>query len=250
MTRGRRPINPVWLAGVAALVPAIAVAATSETHAREAGAGAPAAAFKPPEGPLVLTRVLERSLPDGKAIVSRRSYAVRFLRDGDGYRLDGSLLSVSVEVPDVLEALADLERRRPDTGLFPMRIDVAGTLLAAENPSPPDPAVAMAAQQVSLAISGAGLSPGETRQAHAFVDRVRSQSMHTEWPADLFMPRTGRRQQLVPVPLPDGKSGEVSVVLEARAGSGGLLSWFRRTVTTELAGTTRRSTETWTLTPG
>jgi hypothetical protein len=198
----------------------------------------------------VLTRVLERALPDGKTVISRRSYAVRFVRDGDGYRLDGSLLSVSIEAPPVLEALADLERRRADTGLFPMRIDAAGTLLPRESRAPADPSLAIAAQQVSHAISGAGFAPGETRQAHAFVDRVRSQPMHTEWPADLFMPRTGRRQQLVPVPLPDGMSGEVAIELEARAGSGGLLSWFRRTVTTELAGTSRRSTETWTLTPG
>lgn len=245
MTRGRRPISPVWLAGVAALVPSPALAAIRDTPAMTSPA-----AFEPPEGPFVLTRVLERSLPDGKAVVARRSYSVRFVRDGKGYRLDGSLLSVSVEVPEVLEALAELERRRTDTGLFPMRIDAAGTLLPAESHAARDPVVATAAQHVSLAISGAGLSPSEIRQAHAFVDRVRSQPMHSEWPADLFMPRTGRRQQLVPVPLPDGKSGEVSVVLEARAGSGGLLSWFRRTVTTELAGTTRRSTETWTLAPG
>src|SRR5436309_1976086 len=82
------------------------VAASAATAAASGG-------FSAPSGTLVLTRTLRRPLPGGAEIVSTRSYEIRIVADGDGFRVDGSLLSSEVTAPPSLAALAALERNRP-----------------------------------------------------------------------------------------------------------------------------------------
>jgi hypothetical protein len=92
------------------------------------------AAFSPPEGPVTLTRTVRRALPDGKEVVATRSYELRITRDdkgpNGGYRVEGRLLSADVQAPPSLEALAAIERKRSDDGLFPFRLDARGLIAA------------------------------------------------------------------------------------------------------------------------
>ena len=50
--------------------------------------------------------------------------------------------------------------------------------------------------------------------------------------------------------LPDGRSGKITVTVEAKTcNEGGLLQTFERTIITETDGNQRLSREIWTLTP-
>ncbi|MCK9543111.1 MAG: hypothetical protein M0R03_13900 [Novosphingobium sp.] len=224
------------------------------TLALMAGPAAMAAtetAFVPPTEPMVLTRTLQRALPDGKQIVTRRSYEIRFTPDGDGYRVDGTLLSAGAEVPPSLEMLAALERARPDTGLFPMRLDRNGALLPhGDDAAPADAAVVQAARLTSSMLTASDLPKETVLQGRNFVDSVARNGLHTQWPTDLFRPAAPHRRETLSVPLPDGTSGRVGVELDTTAAETGLVLSFRRIVTTELGTSTRRTTETWTLAKG
>jgi hypothetical protein len=228
-----------WLLGAAVILPVAAIGAAQASPA--------ASAFAPTPAPLLLTRTLRHVLHDGKAVVSRRSYRVRFVADQGGFRIDGALADVVVDAPPGLEALAQLERRRPDTGLFPMRLDASGAIV----PGPDAPPSAEQRQALELAawqIARMGLAASETGQAQAFVERLQAQPHRTVWPRDLFHPAPGARREARSIPLANGLRGEVTTEIEASADpTTGLLGAFRRKVTTELDGNTRVVIEEWTL---
>ena len=75
------------------------------------------ARFAPPAEAMRYTRRLERALADGASLVVSRSFAVRFEREGEGFRVDGEQLAVVVEAPAQIESLARLERERIETGV-------------------------------------------------------------------------------------------------------------------------------------
>ncbi len=208
-----------------------------------------APAFVPPAAPMLLTRTLRRPLGDGKAVVATRNYEVRFVAEGTGFRLDGKLVNVVVEAPEALRPLADLERTRPDTGLFPILLEADGSITAANDPRAPD-AMASAVDTARHTLGQSGLVGLEMQEAKAFVERFRAGLAMSPWPRDLFRPTEGATRTDREVPLPDGKSGHIRIETEAAVQApGGLLSSFRRTVTTQLDGTRRITVETWTLTP-
>ena len=71
----------------------LAVLPGQSARADQPGPQAGAGMFNPPPSPMLLTRELRRSLSDGKEVISRRSYAVRFTPEaGGGYRVDGRLV--------------------------------------------------------------------------------------------------------------------------------------------------------------
>lgn len=240
MLKARR----ILLAGIAGLLPLSGAAlADAPVH--------PPAAFAPPTGPLTLTRTVWRGLHDGQAITVARSYAVTIRPDGDGYLVDGTLIAATVDAPPQVAALAELERRRAETGLFPIRLDRRGLI----QPSPP--AAKPAATHPELArtaaamISGAAVPDATRRQAGAVLDElVDAARSGTAWPADLFNPAVPRREQQRDVALPGGAKGSVAVVIEVdRAGPGLLPRSVERTVTTSLGGTASVTREQWTMQP-
>ena len=78
------------LAGVATALPWVPIA-----PARALGA----TRFAPPAGEMRYTRRLERGLADGASLVVSRSFAVRFVPETDGFRVDGSQVAVAVDAP-------------------------------------------------------------------------------------------------------------------------------------------------------
>ncbi len=243
MTKDRRSRQAALLAGAMAIMPVVAAAMPSVSAATSRPAQ-----FQPPREPMVLTRTLHRALPGGAEVKTRRSYEVRFVSDGDGYRIDGELLETLVDAPPALQALAALEKRRPDDSMFPMRLDARGLLKPAESPVTSS---ATSQQAVDLAlrhIDRLNLPAGQAKEARTFVNQIRNRTGHTPWPDDLFNPAPGQRRQVQTIPLPNGGQGQVSIEIEAHADAPtGLLASFARTVTTELGGDSRITREIWTL---
>lgn len=233
----------VFLASVVALTPAMAATALAEPG--EAGQ----LAFMPPEATQVLTRTVNRSLPGGREIRVRRSYRISFVRIGDGYRVDGELIVAEVDAPQAVSGLAELERNRPDTGLFPIFLDTNGRIVAHAQPAP-SLAVSQGAGLAIERIGNSGLSPTDQAEALSFVRQVAQQGGNVAWPSDLFNPFPGNRTETRRVPLPQGGEGEISISIDAQADPvQHYLRSIDRVVITRLGDSERLSRESWTMTP-
>ena len=226
MSTGLGTTHALLLAGAATLVIAAAPAPG-------------AVAFAPPtDRPLLLSRTLTRELPGEKAIVATRRYRVVFARTAAGWQIDGTLIASDIAAPPPLAALAELERARPDDGLFPIALDRTGRIVGANESGQGQSAVDKA-----VAMVGAKL-PGEALPV------VAGSGGMTRWPATLFLPSTETSETEQRFPLPEGGEGKVSVALETVAAEGpAMMGRAERTVTTEIGATRRVSRETWTLSP-
>ena len=231
------------LAGVAALLPVASGGAWAEAPAQSA-----AARFTPPTTPLVLTRSVIRVLADGKQIVVTRRYVIRFVPEGDGYRLEGEQIDARVEAPPILASLAEIERKRIEKGLFPARLDAHGMIREGAQ-ALPDPAVRQAAAaQGARIIGGAPIALEAKRERSALLNQVSSIPATSAWPAFLFNPGHEERVERRRVALPGGDEGEVEVRIRAsELMPCGLPGRVERVVTTQLAGTSRVSREVWTI---
>lgn len=232
----------VWLAAAAAILPVAAMSA-AETPKPAAGL------FKPTAAPLILTRTLRHMMHDGTAIVTRRSYRVQITPEGNGFEIAGTLSEVSVEAPPGLEALAALERRRPDPGIFPIKVDAAGMIVPAADPEP-SRQQRQAIGTASADIARMNLASTDAEQAQGFVSQFQTKPYRTYWPLDLFHPASGTRREQRAIALDGGQQGQVTTVIEASADrASGLVSDFTRTVVTDLGGDKRTVIEEWTLAP-
>ncbi|MBV1916970.1 MAG: hypothetical protein KUG65_02750 [Sphingomonadaceae bacterium] len=235
-------LRTVWLASAAAVLPIAAV-----NVAAEPVEAVQPAKFAPPSEPMILKRILRRPLPGGAEVMTLRSYEIQIRREGAGYLIDGKLIDVRTEVPGPFEALAAIERQRSDDGMFPMKLDDDGRFV----PSPAKTAEASAqaaGQQADAMVSSLGLSASEARDARKFIGQVSAKPARTDWPKDLFSPTAGKRTDTHTIPLPGGKTGHVSVEIDASVqGDFGLLTSLKRHVTTKLGDSTRVTQETWTL---
>lgn len=234
----------VWLCGTSAMLVAGALSVPA------ASAPSPPDNFAPPQAQLLLTRTLHRPLPDGKAIVTRRSYAVRILRDGAGYRVDGTLVETRVDAPPALASLAEIERRRPDNGNFPILLDANGLILGGAGLQS-DGSLDRAAAVAAAAIGDSGLPAIDMLQVQAFIKQLPSRAPRSSWPADIFHPSPGKRSESRTIALPGGAEGHVTIEIEARGPArDGQLASLSRVVTTDLAGDMRVTREQWQLARG
>lgn len=205
-------LQALVLAGAAALLP---VAAASEL-ALAAPANADAR-FLPPASDLVLTRTLWRILHDGQQIVVRRRYDVRFVADGNGYRLEGHLIDATVEAPAALAAFAALERNRVDVSLFPVKIDAQGLILV-DGTLPPPGAHAALDSLARAALGQASLAAGDRAAAGQQLGLLSGEpGAIVSLPPDLFQPRPGERRERRRIALPGGAEGDVEVAIKVAA---------------------------------
>ena len=205
-------------------------------------------AFDAPSGTLILTREMHRAMSRGQEIVTRRSYEISMVREGEGWRVDGQLVDSQIEAPPELAVLAEMEKMRKDARLFPLFLDSNGMIVQQHGSG--DPALATAARaMVNGAIAKAPLASGEQAVAQDMVKRIAasSESAGGNWPADLFRPAPGRRAESQTMPLPDGSEGRMTVVVEAKSTGDGLLDHFARNIVTELAGSRRENREFFSL---
>lgn len=249
-------------AALAAIAPATAAYASGPHNGGTAIRSLPrnqdGTGFRPPENAVLLTRELRKTLSDGHQFISRRHYALRFLPRADGYLVEGDLIRSEVESPPELAPLAEMERTRRDTGLFPLRLDRNGMILAETGPeSSPEASPLDSAPVISAA--AAYLKQGAVTQtdraaALTMVSHLQAQARTsgTNWPIDVFHPAPGERTEIRELEMPGttgpgGLTGKVTITLNASKAPSGLLERFQRQVVTELAGTRRLSVETWTL---
>ncbi|PLK27242.1 hypothetical protein [Novosphingobium sp. TH158] len=237
MKRRNRKLHSAWLLA-GALSPVLSGPAAAK--------GMVQSAFAAPSSPVMLTRELRKVIAPGVEIVSRRSYELRFVREGEGWRVDGTLVVTEVEAPAELAPLAAIEKARKDDGLFPLRLNAQGYIVA-QAPAADLPAAEKAKDLVNSSVEKIAMPREHRSVATQMVQRIVTQSrvVGPNWPADLFRPGSDQQTHVQEVPLPDGRQGKVTVTLQASQASGGLLDRFERRVLTELDGTRRLSLETW-----
>lgn len=229
-----------WRSGSAAVL------ALAALNAHRAPAH-PGTGFHPPHATMLLSRTLVRSLPDGKSITTRREYQVSIVRSDTGFRVEGELVATFVDAPPSLQALAELERRRAEPGLFPMQLDAEGRIVDGGQRIEGND-VGQAATLVARKIGAAGLAPADRSEAQSFVGQVRSGAARSAWPADVFRPVPGKRTESRVIDLPGGSQGQVTIEIEAQAaGTSGQIALVDRVVTTEMGGDRRTTRERWQL---
>ena len=168
----------ILLAGIAALTPAAAVGAPTP--------GSVGRQFQPPEGPVIISRTVVRSLFDGKEVRVTRRYLVRFRREADGWRIEGESRDVTVDVPPSLAQFARLERNRLEPGFFPIMLDSDGQLRARSIPPAGDPVRARALALGEMMIAGAIAAPAARNQAYSMLNQVvLAGNGGTAWPSSI-----------------------------------------------------------------
>ena len=200
---------------------------------------------------MVLSRTVIRELSDGKQIVVERSFRVQFVPSGNGFMLTGAPIGVKVDVPPVLAAMGDLERRRSEPGPFPLMIDSRGSIHPLSAAVLPDQHAREAAQQAgSSLLMSAALSDQTKRESLQALAVMASGTRGSPWPVDLFNATDAERHQHRTMTLADGSQGEIDVLLRVEKWlPGGIPALFERIITTELSGTRRVSREVWKLDP-
>ena len=156
-------------AALAALSAATTAAAAAATAHSSPGTS------NPPAGSVLLTRELRNAPSDGKEVVSRCRYAIRFHPNATGYRVEGELVGADVDAPPELAQLAEAERTRSAEGLFPLALDRHGLIL--EQQGADDPAAAartMAADRDFIA--KAQMTDAERTAALAMMAKLQAQT--------------------------------------------------------------------------
>ena len=205
--------------------------------------------FAPPDGPMRFTRTLTRQLGVSDRAVFERSFVIRFHADGTGgYRVEGQQADVTVQVPPALEALAAMERRRVETGVFPIALSPGGLILDGPSPEPmalfPE-AVATAMRQLATM---SDRSAAEAARHYLQNLAARPDQLLSRIPADLFAPVETRRQEARAFPLEDGGVGRIDLSFEATIdpACGMMLSAIRK-VSTHMGSSERVTSERFTL---
>lgn len=233
----------ILLAGAAALLPLAAVQASADRLTES-----PAPRFSPTSAPLILTRTLYRSLADGKQVVVTRRFAIHITPVGNGFQVDGEQIDAAVDAPPALRGLADLERKRVETGLFPVRLDERG--MVREGSPAPDPTARTAAARSARALIQKAPTAAHDGERRAALGQVVAAYRDSPWPTFLFNPGSALRRETRKVALPDGSEGEVEVRVEVHGLMDcGLPQALERVITTRLGGTSRESREVWSIAP-
>ena len=231
------------VAGAGAIAGLVALARPHHLAARDVRA------ITPPTGRRILTRGLERTLFDGKQIIVRRKWAIDFVPETNGWTVAGELIGVEVDVPPPLAPLANIEKNRPVSESFPIRLDGEGLILYGQGrASKLDmDQVASAASEV---IASAGTFAIDQRAARMFVGQLdqAANSLMSLFPQDLFFPSTEPVTDRRTMDLANGLVGEMEMRYTATADGGtGLLRTSRRLVTTRIGGESMESAELWEL---
>jgi len=241
-----RDRRQVLRAAAAALV--LPLLGTS-TIARAQGS-AQGRAFSPPPGSMLYTRRLVRSLPDDARFSVSRSFAIRFVAEAGGYRVEGEQVAVDVDAPESLEFLAAMERDRRERALFPLLLGRDGLIEGTDFASPPR--LDQAVQAVLRRVGQLPVPDDDQAEMTRFVRAVHANAAQllSELPRDLFAPDEERSSESRTLALPGGGEGVVTVAYTADTEpSTGLMRSAQREVVTEFGGSLRRTVESWTLVP-
>lgn len=218
--------------------------------------GQPLGQFDPPSTPMIYSRQLLRIMTGGARLMVTRSFAVRFIRDADGYLVTGTQTGVAVEAPPALDRFAALEKERLETGLFPLRLDMAGQITGAQVPTGPAPQqddrLALAVAAARSVATQMQAEPEVQAQLAAFINAVHQSATQlvTQLPPDLFAPQQLARTERQQLDLPGDLVGQVTAQFSASVDPAtGLMRNAQRSVTTAIGPDQRETVESWTLKP-
>ena len=232
------------LCGAGACDPALAASPVAASITQDA--------FAPPVArPMVLSRTVIRDLPDGKQIIATRRYRVQFLRRDAGYKLEGTLIASEISAPEQLHTLAEMERTRPDDGLFPMDLDGSGLIVGGSEAGPGDKQATETALHTLETMLADAPSNAGVEQDQNFLARLRmavAGPLSAHWPAALFLPGSQLDRQERTFRLPDGSDGRfVSEVRRKTTSGSGTMNEAERRIVTSIGGEDSVALERWTL---
>lgn len=201
-----------------------------------------------PTGDYRLSRTVRRELFDGGYLAVERSWSCRFAGLGRGMSVDGEQIECLVSGPGTLGALAEMERRRRDTGPFPAVLDESGLIVSSDSEQ------AVSADQVidgALADMAGRIATtsdiADQRRALGALT-ARAQQSLTAVPRDLFFPRAAVPALAREFEVAPGLLGQLHIETDVRADeSTGLLLSRERRIRTGIAGEERISSEIWDL---
>lgn len=234
MTASRRSVLAMGAGGLLAVVPSALRAAVRVL----------------PDRPCHLTRRLDRVLLDGAVIQVERKWRIMFTEQLNGCVVQGTQVSVAVDAPPSLKALADIELNRNETALFPLTLDRDG-LLPVEGTASAADDMKEALDAAETFIAAAPADPDRKAQARAFASSLDRQAsrMLSRLPRDLFFPRSLEWSEDRDLALASGSIGRVSIRFQAQTTpETGLLQSAERAIVTTIEDASRTSREVWELT--
>ena len=222
------------------------------------GAGAlfaiPAAAaqrLELPQGPMRLTRRLERGMSQGAKVVVTRDWSVQFTPQRSGIAISGKQTSVNVEAPESVAAFAELEERRSTSGMFPFLLSENGLIIrTGDYVEGSDEAQAI--QMAQDKIQGSELSHESRESILIALGALQSSfaSLLEQMPADLFFPTSKPVNRVQAIDLQNGVTGEFELTYAALSSEqGAWLKHAERQVITRIGSDERRSREVWSMAP-
>lgn len=233
------------LLGWITLVPGLGLAARPVLAAERS------ASFAPGATPYRLIRRVERELRDRTRLVVERTWTVRFVPVGHGYRVEGQQRAIDVIAPPSLDFLATIERERVEDGMFPALLDAHGRSVGGARASI-DSSLAGAVSEVRARMDQWGDDAGWRDRADRFLARLQQDGAESlsAWPASLFAPGDMDMVEHRPVPLAEGLAGMIAVrTVTSSDPASGLLRHLERTVETRLESSIRVGLERFSLTP-
>lgn len=212
----------------------------------------PTSGFNPPDRPLLFTRRLTRELGAGAAIDVFRSFEIRFIRSAAGFRVEGREIGCDVSAPPALAALAEMERKRQENGLFPMQLDSRGLILKGPQGRGPSAPIGKAVNEALAQIAESHISSGDQANAREFVFGLQMLGARItgNMPRQLFVGMTLTQHEERELPMPDGNFGTLTVTMHATTSPDfGLIDRGERVVVTQFGESRRRWVEKWALAP-
>ena len=202
-----------------------------------------------PTRPMLLSRILERSLRGGAILRVARDWQVSFDRQGQGIAVSGAQLSASVDPPAELAPLAEIEQTRSTEDMWPILLSSDGQIVAAGTDTrEEDLAEAIrVAEQIIATRPRPAEHKAEQRRYLADMQRAGT-SLLDRLPTDLFFPVGDPQRSVQSLDLPGGMSGEFEVSYAAEcAADAAWLSQAVREVVTRIGDSERRAREEWSL---
>lgn len=206
-------------------------------------------ALEVPEVPMRLARRIERSLGDGATIVVERDWQIQFAPQGRGIAITGRQISASIDAPEKLARIAQVEQARSTKDMWPIllsedgRIAAAGSYVRHED-------FAAAVKEAEKVLAQKVSSEEALRQHRTHLAQLHrsGSTLLEELPDDLFYPKTERHELRRPVDLPGSLQGEFVLIYSASKAPGRpWLSASERMVTTRIGLDERHSSDRWTM---
>ncbi|MBV7258603.1 hypothetical protein [Erythrobacter crassostreae] len=196
-----------------------------------------------------LSRVIMRTLGDGRTLSVHREWQIQFFEQGRGFTVSGTQTLAKVDAPKNLAAIARIEEERSTDQMWPILLAADGRILGTGDFTRKADLTA-AVQAAEESVLRQDQSPSIKAQHMRYLSQMQqaSSSLLDTLPPDLFFP-VGEPQNLVrAIDLPEGMKGEFEISYSAKPASGGQwLSEAKREITTRIGNDIRRSTEEWRL---